>query len=123
MRGIKGAIGQLGEDAAVAFLKRNGFLIITRNFRVRNGEVDIIAIENKKEKTLVFIEVKTRTSGQFGTPGEAITYFKLQALQRTAVYYKQLHPRLPDMLRIDAIEIFLSGETITDIRHVKNISM
>lgn len=104
--------GKRGEDLAVAYLKKNGFRIIDRNFRIRGGEIDIIAIdaspENEKE-TLVFIEVKTRSSLEFGTPLEAITSWKLNALIKTAQFYKTKHPKLPDLMRIDAVAVTLHG--------------
>lgn len=116
--------GKRGEDLATAFLEKKGYGIVERNFRTRNGEIDIVAIDqSEKAPTLVFIEVKTREGNAYGTPLEAITYFKLKFLIRTALVYSTTHPRLPKGLRIDAIAILLGpdGEMI-DIEHVKNIS-
>ncbi|MDO8639567.1 MAG: YraN family protein [bacterium] len=114
--------GKLGEDVATEYLRKSGFKIIERNFRLRNGEVDIIAIE-EKTKTLVFVEVKTRTSEKFGTPLEAITFWKLRSLTRVAQYYKMTHPNLPDLLRIDAVSVKISGIGKTPtVEHIKNIS-
>ncbi len=110
----------LGEDAAANFLKKKGYLILERNFRKGYGEVDIIGI---KDNTLVFIEVKTRSSSYFGTPLEAITPRKLRILIRGANYYKYvLHPELPDDMRIDAVGVVVKGQTIQSIEHVENIS-
>lgn len=119
--------GKKGEDLATAFLEKKGYGIVERNFRTRNGEIDIVAIDpstgSGQDQTLVFIEVKTREGNAFGTPLEAITYFKLKFLIRTATFYSASHPRLPKGLRIDAIAVSLgpSGEML-DIEHVKNIS-
>ena len=122
----KNELGRIGEHLARGFLTKNGYKIIDRNFRLRNGEVDIIAIENPndpKNNVLVFFEVKTRTSEEFGTPLEAITYFKLKALTRSAQVYKVSHLNLPDAMRIDALAVIVlpNGELV-NIEHVKNIS-
>ena len=116
--------GQIGESLAVVFLKRNSFKIIDRNFRTRNGEIDIIAIdENETPPVLSFIEVKTRKTTDYGTPLEAIGYFKLQALLRTAAFYKASHARLPESLRIDAVSVLLNPDnSLNEIQLVKNIS-
>src|SRR6266481_5483090 len=93
--------GNRGEQFAVEFLTSLGFQIIERNFRIRGGEIDIIAIEidpRTEEKTLVFFEVKTRSSGDYGTPLEAIGYYKIRALIKATQFYKLKHPRLPDLL-------------------------
>lgn len=110
----------IGEEYASKFLIKKGYKIIERNFRERFGEIDIVA---KEGDTLVFVEVKTRKSSQFGSPLEAITPWKLRSVIKTAQYYKLTHPSLPDRLRIDAVAIKLSdGGNVEDIELVKNIS-
>lgn len=116
---IANPTARLGEDAACNFLKKLGYKIIDRNFRVGYGEIDIIAIDNN---VLVFVEVKTRSSDNFGTPFEAITPWKLRPLIRTAQFYKQTHKNLPDSLRIDAIGVKVIGADIESIEHIKNIT-
>lgn len=113
----------MGELEAVRFLCKIGYKIVERNFRLRNGELDIIAIDNSTTpNTLVFVEVKTRLADGYGDPLEAITFLKLKALIRTASYYHQTHHKLPGQLRVDAIAVSLNREgTIQDLRHVKNI--
>lgn len=117
---------KLGEDKACDFLKKIGYKIIERNFRKGYGELDIVAIdpsEGKGKETLVFVEVKTRTSNQFGTPLESITYWKLREIIKTAQFYKLIHPNLPESMRIDAVAVDLSTNNNTqNIEHVKNIS-
>ncbi len=116
--------GKRGEDAACVFLQKKGYIIIERNFRIRNGEIDIIALDKTtKSETLVFVEVKTRESNAFGTPLEAINYYKLKFLIRTATFYSMTHPKLPQSLRIDAISVLLGArEELYEIEHIKNIS-
>jgi len=117
---IVNPIAKKGEELAVSYLRKKGYKIIERNFRKGYGEIDIVAVH---ENTLVFIEVKTRTSNSFGSPLEAITYWKLKSLIKTAQYYKMIHPKLPDSLRIDAISVTLSSNnTQGNIEHIKNIS-
>ena len=118
--------GNRGEQYAVEFLVSRGYQIVERNFRIRGGEIDIIAVETDprtEEKTLVFLEVKTRSSGDYGTPLEAIGYYKMRALIKATQFYKMKHPKLPDLMRIDAVSIMINDEgQLMDIELVKNIS-
>ncbi len=117
---ISNPIAVKGEDLAVKFLRDKGYKIVERNFRKGYGEIDIIAIH---KNILVFIEVKTRTSNAYGTPFEAISYFKLKNLLKTAEFYKALNPRMPDAMRIDAISVMLDNlENLSSIEHIENIS-
>ncbi len=76
-----------------------------------------------REKTLVFVEVKTRSSNNFGTPLEAIGYYKLRALIKATQFYKMNHPKLPDLMRIDAVSVMVGeNNELLDIELVKNIS-
>lgn len=79
-------IGKLGEEEAIRFLKKEGYKILERNVRSKIGEVDIIA-RNKKE--IVFIEVKTRSSDEFGFPSEAVDRKKILKLEKLALLYLQ----------------------------------
>ena len=116
---IANPIASLGEDKATEYLRKKGYKIIERNFRKGYGEIDVIAID---KDTLVFVEVKTRTSSSFGSPLESITYWKLKSLIKTAQYYKITHPKLPDSLRIDAVSVLLNGNEVQSIELTKNIS-
>lgn len=107
-----------GEDLACSYLAQKGYQIIARNFRSRRGEIDIITIY---KKTLIFIEVKSRWSDDYGDPKEAITSWKMRTICRTAEYFKMLNPNTPDLLRIDLIAInFIPEKPI--IEHIENIS-
>lgn len=122
---FKKQAGDLGETIAVDYLIKHGFTILERNFRIRGGEIDIIAKETEKtgEDVLVFIEVKTRRSGAFGTPLESITPWKLRSLIKTAQFYRLKRKQLPEQMRIDAIAIMLDSENKPcKIELVKNIS-
>lgn len=117
--------GKIGEQKAVNFLEKQGYEVIERNFRNRYGEIDIICIDSLSdtEPVLVFIEVKTRYSHEYGYPEEAVTPLKIKTLVRSAEYYKLLHPELPKLMRIDVIsvEIDHNGE-VKSIRQIKNIT-
>lgn len=117
---IANPVAVLGEDIAVDYLKKKGYKIIERNFRKKYQEIDVIATESS---TLVFVEVKTRRSESYGSPFESIAPWKLKHLIRLAQYYKMLHPKLPDDMRIDAIGVILSYDNKVDnIEHIENIS-
>ena len=117
---IANPVAKVGEDLACMYLIRKGYKIIERNFRKKYQEIDIIATGNS---SLVFVEVKTRRSNAFGSPFEGITPWKLGHLVGLAQFYKQLHPSLPDYLRIDAIGILLStNNKVEKLEHIENIS-
>lgn len=115
---------KLGEDKACEYLKNLGFKILERNYRKTYGEIDVIALDpsDSSGQVLAFIEVKTRTSSQYGTPLESITYWKLKSLIKTAQYYKMTKPNLPESLRIDAVSVILNGNEVQNIELTKNIS-
>jgi putative endonuclease len=123
---IANPIARLGEDKACEYLKKLGFKILERNYRKTYGEIDVIALEKDPStssgQVLAFIEVKTRTSNQFGSPLEAITYFKLKSLIKTAEFYKMTHKNLPESLRIDAVSVILNGDRVESIDLMRNIS-
>ena len=83
-RRSKQHVGQAGEKAAAALLRREGFRIIERNFRTPLGEIDVIAEE---DDVLCFIEVKTRKSGAYGVPAEVITPRKQHQIAKVAAVY------------------------------------
>lgn len=98
-------VGRRGEDIASAFLKKQGYKILFRNWRtLRWGEVDIVAID---KSDLVFVEVKTRTTLYSGEPLEAVNFYKLRTLKRAALFFKQQYPKTPDALRIDVVSVLL----------------
>ncbi|MBI2195947.1 MAG: YraN family protein [Candidatus Levybacteria bacterium] len=120
---ISNPTARLGEDKACEFLKRKGYKIIERNFRRGYGELDIIATDPSARggQVLVFVEVKTRSSDNFGTPFDAIAPWKLRPLIKTAQFYKMTHKNLPEQMRIDAIGIDISGSELK-IEHIENIT-
>jgi len=77
-------LGAQGEELAAVFLKKKGHRVVNRHFRSPWGEIDIIS---RKGRALFFIEVKTRTSRDFGDPLEAVFFVKKKRLYRTALWY------------------------------------
>jgi len=97
-------VGKLGEKAAQKFLKKRGYRIRETGFRCRHGEIDIIA---QKKDCLVFIEVRTKSNLDFGTPEESITRAKKEKLIASALTYTTTHQDLPPLWRIDVVAIEL----------------
>jgi putative endonuclease len=111
-------VGKLGEKEARKFLKKRGYRIRETGFRCRHGETDIIA---QKKDYLVFVEVRTKSNLEFGTPEESITQAKKERLIASALTYTTTHENLPPLWRIDvvAIELDEKGKT-RRIEHVEN---
>lgn len=116
----KGKIGKLGEKKAVDYLRKK-FNIIATNYRTKVGEIDIIA---KKGETIIFIEVKSRTSDLKGKPYEAVTSSKIKHLQRAINYYLSQNKLYPSSWRIDVVSIeFASNLTVKKLQHFENIEI
>jgi putative endonuclease len=96
--------GRLGEKLARDFLKKRGFHILENNYRCTEGEIDIIA---RHKDCLVFVEVRTKTSQQFGSPEESITQAKKKRMVTTAQHYRQTHDKQLPMWRIDFVAVEL----------------
>ena len=111
--------GRWGEDLAARHLERLGLVILERNWRCRTGEIDIIASD---EDTIVFCEVKTRSSEDFGSPLAAVTPRKLRRLRALAGEWLRAHDHRARDVRIDVIGILLArGDTAT-IEHLRGVA-
>jgi putative endonuclease len=108
-------LGTLGEQEAAAVLERAGHTIVARNYRVRGGEIDIVA---SAPDTLVFCEVKTRTSGAFGLPEEAVTVVKQRRLRRLAAEYMHRTGHHARDVRFDVVSVMVDGGRVTEARHI-----
>lgn len=104
--------GKLGENRAADFLQRAGYCILERNFYMRGGEIDLIA---SFEKTLVFVEVKTRSYEAFGGPLSAVTPAKQRRIAQTAARYIQEKGLKFDSIRFDVLCVLPEK-----IEHIKN---
>jgi putative endonuclease len=81
------ALGGAGEAQAAAWYEANGYEVLARNWRCREGELDVIARKPGAPGTLVFCEVKTRSSLAFGSPQEAVTRTKRDRIRRLAAQW------------------------------------
>lgn len=108
--------GALGEQAAVDYLRQNGFMIVERNYRVGRSEIDIIA---SRHDELHFVEVKTRKFGTMTAPEEALNERKYRALRRAAsAYMAQYRTPLEPCFSLIAIEMI--GERVESLRFIEN---
>lgn len=119
-------LGKKGEEIAAKYLQKKGYRILGRNFRIRYGEIDIVAIDSSTDPgqdVLVFVEVKTRDTNDFVSPEESITPHKIKSLVRTAEYYKMIHTELPKLLRIDFVGVLIKDNgKVKELKLIKNIS-
>ena len=109
-------LGKIGENLVEKYLKNINYQVIERNFRCKRGEIDIIA---KEKDELVFIEVKTRASMEYGKPAEAVTNQKKKHIYRSAEYYLAMHHKLSAYVRIDVVEVYLYKNKYY-IHHIKS---
>lgn len=107
-------LGLRGEDAAARYLYMHGYEILERNWTCPIGEADIIARDGK---TLVFIEVKTRSSIEKGFPSEAVSAKKRDKYEKIALMYVQDFNEVDIPVRFDIVGIVVSGKNKAIIRH------
>ena len=99
-------LGKQGEALAAAYLERIGYRIVARNYRLRLGELDLIAEENG---SVVFIEVKTRRDGAAVGPFEAVTRAKRRQMAKVAMEYLVRHGQSERAARFDVVAVTLLG--------------
>jgi putative endonuclease len=112
-------LGRRGEQLAVDHLEARGMAVIDRNWRCRLGEIDIIARDGRDT---VFIEVKTRTSTDYGHPFESITPVKLARMRRLAIAWCEATDAPVSRLRIDAVAVLAPVEAPALVEHLEGIS-
>jgi len=114
-------IGRLGEALASEYLKGLGYQFLDQNYHTRYGELDLVFLD---EDSIVFAEVKTRTSSAFGSPESSITTAKIEHIQDAALLWLQDHPDTQDDWRIDVIAILLDSKgNPKDIQHFINVNL
>lgn len=125
--------GRIGEQYAIDYLRKNGYIIVTANYTVRGGELDVVAL---KRGVLVFVEVKAKASTDKGEPATEITNAKTAALYRTAMQFIKhngqdgkiraslfgipLYRRFRS-IRFDLVELLVGERGIKRLIHTKNI--
>lgn len=112
-------LGARGEKAAARYLRRRGYKILLKNFRSGKAEVDLVA---RHKDWLVFVEVKTRETEQFGAPSEAVDRDKQRNLSKAALDYLRMlgNPRIH--FRFDIVEVIIAkgSKKPDDIRVIQN---
>ncbi len=98
MADARRGVGVAGEDATAGWYTANGYTIVARNWRVREGEIDLVA---RRGSVVVFCEVKARGSNRFGTPFEAVTRTKQLRLRRLATLFLAAQPQRGCTVRFD----------------------
>jgi len=107
--------GRQGEEQAARYLQQKGYQILARNFRHQQAEIDLIA---RRNKLLIFVEVKTRTSLAFGHPEGFVSYTKVRLIRRAAEHYIFAHDWQHDV-RFDIIAVTLAGEGM-EVLHLED---
>jgi putative endonuclease len=111
-------LGRTGERLAAEALLSKGYRILERNFRCRQGEIDLVA---EDEQDLIFVEVKARRGVSFGLPEDAVTMRKCRKLIEVAAYYLDLHTCSDRSWRIDVVAVqFSSRGKLEEIRIYKH---
>jgi putative endonuclease len=114
----KDELGRRGEQVAADWLEALGYRVVDRNWRCRTGELDLVL---RKGKTLVFAEVKTRSSLDFGHPFEAITEQKGARLRRLAAQWCRDHGPFAGEVRIDAVAVTDAWSEKPKVEHLTGI--
>ncbi len=111
-------LGRKGEDLAENYLAEKGYEVIGRNEHVGHSDIDILARDGK---TLVFVEVRTKSDRNRGMPEETLNQTKLQRMRKTAEIYMAWH-KYNGPARLDAVCIILEKEgRISHIKHYRGI--
>lgn len=110
-------LGELGEMVAVKYLAKSKYKLISTNYKTKAGEIDIIA---KDRSHLVFIEVKTRETGEFLTPSEAVNKEKQAKIKTSAEMFLRKHVKKDISYRFDIIEVISSDNQNFHLNHIKS---
>ena len=108
------ALGQKGEDLVAAWYEAAGYRILDRNWRCRDGELDLVV---GRGPAVVFCEVKTRRSTRYGAPVEAVTATKQRRIRTLALQWLAAHSRRGDDLRFDVASVLFprDGNPVVEV--------
>lgn len=112
-------IGNEGEDLAAAYLESKGYLILERNYHFEHAEVDIVAYD--RETSIVFVEVKKRSTNYFGKPEEYVDEEKMKNVYKAAEAWIYERKMDGSPVRFDVISITQKGKEAPDIKHFENV--
>ena len=106
---FRSSLGERGETAACGFLEAQGYKILEKNYKCKLGEIDVIT---RRQGRLAFVEIKTRTSTQFGTPQEAVNLQKQEKIFKVAQWYLKEKKILKSPIAFDVVAIlWKEGQT------------
>lgn len=108
--------GKMGEDLAARYLQEKGYQVLERNYRHQQSEIDLIA---KKDKMLLFVEVKTRSNLSFGNPEEFVSYTKVKLIKRAAEHYIYAKDWHFDV-RFDVVAVSVSPAGTPVVKHIED---
>jgi putative endonuclease len=111
------ALGRWGEDLAVQHLVAAGLEVLDRNWRCREGELDVVARE--PDGTVVFVEVKTRRTAAFGQPSEAVSRAKAARIRTLACRWLLHHPSGGVPLRFDVVSVVRAPGAAPVVHHLQ----
>ena len=111
-------LGRQGEEVAARYLEKNGFHILSRNYRCKIGEIDLIVID---KRTLIFVEVRSKSSEEFGLGQESVVRKKQLKLRQVAWHYLKAEGKTAMDCRFDVIAIRFDGDgQVRRIEHIEN---
>lgn len=106
------ALGAAGEERAAARYRAHGYEVLSRNWRCREGEIDLVCVD---DSTIVFVEVKTRSSLAYGHPAEAVGPVKQRRLRRLAGRWLEDHTVAPGRaLRFDVVAVLPGSVSVIE---------
>lgn len=108
-------LGIRGERIAERYLREKGWRVLQRRFRSGHRDVDLIV---ERRGTVAFVEVKTRTGTTFGSPVEAVNWFKQRQLVKSAQVWVARFGRSEELYRFDVVGVWIAGERVR-VRHVE----
>jgi putative endonuclease len=111
------SLGRRGEQAAERVLREAGLRILERRFRVRIGEIDLIA---EKGELLVFVEVKTRRGTGYGLPAQAVTATKRRRMAKVAAVYLQRRGWFDRPCRFHVVQVFAGPDDVVAVDHIED---
>ncbi len=106
----------MGERVAERWVRARGWTVVARRFRVGHRDIDLVI---RRERTIAFVEVKTRRRDEYGDPTSAVGYRKQRELTRSAQIWVARHARLGVEYRFDVIGVLIEGRTAR-VRHIEN---
>ena len=116
--GTRAGVGRYGEQVAAAHLQANGIRVLERNWRCREGEIDIVAEDGD---CLVVCEVKTRRTDAYGPPAEAVTPVKLARLRRLTAAWLAEHEGTWPAVRIDVVAVTRALRGAARVEHLRGV--